>query len=216
MRSNNSQQNLKFSSKGSFFFSSLFFGSKAFRHCLLSAFWVVSAMGCVQILETNEKAEGVNLFPLSNPQPYSSILESSYHAAESLGKGLQLRNYGTNRPILVASFVNIDDLNQSSTLGRIISEQVASRLAQQGFQIIETKLRQGSIFVQKGKGEFLLSRDLLNLSSNQGAQAVLVGTYAVSEHFIFISSRVVRTKDSSVISGYDYELPQDKTTRSML
>ena len=216
MHSNDNKQNFRFASKNSYFFSSLFFASKAFRHCLLSALWIVSAMGCVQIQKSNEKTEGVNLFPLSTPQPYSTILESSYHAAENLGKGLQLRNYGTDRPILVASFVNIDDLDQSSTLGRIISEQVASRLAQQGFQVIETKLRQGSIFVQKGKGEFLLSRDLLNLSSNQGAQAVLVGTYAVSEHFIFISSRVVRTKDSSVISGYDYELPQDKTTRSML
>ncbi len=153
---------------------------------------------------------------LSNPQPYSSILESSYVAAENLGEGLRFRDFGFDRPILVASFVNIDDLDQSSTLGRIISEQVASRLAQQGFKIIETKLRQGSIFVQKGKGEFLLSRDLLNLSSNQGAQAVLVGTYAVSRHFIFISSRIVRTEDSSVIAGYDYELLQDKTTRSML
>ncbi len=54
------------------------------------------------------------------------------------------------------------------------------------------------------------------MGSNQGARAVLVGTYAVSEYFVFVSSRIVRTEDSSVIAGYDYEIPQDKTTRSML
>jgi len=176
----------------------------------------MSMSGCIQNQPTDSPAKGKGPFTPPNPQPYSNILESSYYAADNLGKGLRFRGFESDMPILVASFVNIDDLSQSSTLGRMVSEQIASRLAQQGFKIIETKLRQGSIFVQKGKGEFLLSRDLLNLSTNQGAQAVLVGTYAVSEHFIFISARVVRTEDSSVITGYDYEIPQDKTTRSML
>ena len=172
--------------------------------------------GCIQTQSTDSLAKGKGPFPLTGPQAYSNVLESSYYAADNLSKGLRFRNFAPDMPILAASFVNIDNLEQSSTLGRTISEQIASRLAQQGFKIIETKLRQGSIFIQKGKGEFLLSRDLLNLSINQGAQGVLVGTYAVSEYFIFVSARIVRTEDSSVITGYDYELPQDKTTRSML
>jgi TolB-like protein len=172
--------------------------------------------GCIQNQPSEPLTKGKGPLKLSHPQPYSNVLESSYYAADSLGEGLRFREFSPDVPILVASFVNIDDLNQSSTLGRMVSEQIASRLAQQGFKIIETKLRQGSIFVQKGKGEFLLSRELLNLSVNQGAQGVLVGTYAVSKHFIFISARIVRTEDSSVITGYDYEIPQNKTTRSML
>ncbi len=172
--------------------------------------------GCIQNKPADPPTNGKDPFTLPHPQPYSNVLESSYYAADSLGKGLRFREFSQDMPILVASFVNIDDLSQSSTLGRMVSEQIASRLAQQGFKIIETKLRQGSIFIEKGKGEFLLSRELLNLSTNQGAQAVLVGTYAVSEHFIFISARIVRTEDSSVITGYDYEIPQNKTTKSML
>ncbi len=183
-------------------------------------FFLLSAMllpmaGCIQNQYNGSVTKEKDPFPLTN-QPYSTILESSYHAADNISKGLRFRGFGTESPILAASFVNIDNLDQSSTLGRTISEQIASRLAQQGFKIVESKLRQGSIFVQKGKGEFLLSRDILNLSTNQGAQGVLVGTYAVSENFIFISVRIVGTEDSSVITGYDYELPQDKTTRSML
>ena len=182
----------------------------------LSTLVLLVMPNCVQNQSTDSLTKGKGPFPLTTPQAYSSILESSYSAADNLSKGLRFRGFSPDMPVLAASFVNIDNLEQSSTLGRTISEQIASRLAQQGFKIIETKLRQGSIFIQKGKGEFLLSRDLLNLSINQGAQGVLVGTYAVSKHFIFISARIVRTEDSSVITGYDYELPQDKTTRSML
>ena len=118
--------------------------------------------------------------------------------------------------ILAASFVNIDDLTKSSTLGRIVSEQIASRLAQHGFKIIEVKLRQESVFIKEGKGEFLLSREVRSLGETRGAHAVLVGTYAVSKDFIFVSARVVRTEDNSVVMGYDYELPNDSTTKSML
>ncbi len=190
-------------------------------HCcsvctFLSILLTMGMAGCAQNTSSASPATKEISFTLPNPQRYSNILETSYVAADSLGKGLRFREITPDMPILAASFVNIDDLTQSSTLGRIVSEQIASRLAQHGFKVIETKLRQGSIFIKKGKGEFLLSRELLDLSANQGAQAVLVGTYAVSEHFIFISARVVRTEDSSVVTGYDYELPQDKTTKSML
>ena len=155
-------------------------------------------------------------FTLPDPQPYSNLLESSYAAADSLGKWLRLRGFPSDEPIMGASFVNVDDLTKSSTLGRIVSEQIASRLAQHGFKIVEVKLREESVFIKEGEGEFLLSREVLSLGETRGAHAVLVGTYAVSKDFIFISARVVRTEDNSVVTGYDYELPNDSTTRSML
>ncbi len=155
-------------------------------------------------------------FTLPDPQPYSNLLESSYVAADSLGRGLRFRGLPSDEPIMAASFVNIDDLTKSSTLGRTVSEQIASRLAQHGFMITEVKLRQESIFIEERKGEFLLSREVQSLGATRGAYAVLVGTYAVSKNFIFISARVVRTEDNSVVAGYDYELPNDETTRSML
>ena len=42
-----------------------------------------------------------------------------------------------DEPILVSSFVNIDDLTQSSTFGRIVAEQIASNVAQHGFKVVE-------------------------------------------------------------------------------
>jgi len=191
-----------------------------FRYSFLLVFaaWIIltGLTGCVQKPLTAASIPGEVAFTLPDPQPYSNLLESSYAAADSLGRGLRFRGVSLDKPILAASFVNIDDLTKSSTLGRIISEQIASRLAQHGFKIIEVKLRQESVFIKEGKGEFLLSREVLNLGLTRGAHAVLVGTYAVSTNFIFVSARVVRTEDGSVVTGYDYELPNDVTTKSML
>ncbi|MBW1780236.1 MAG: hypothetical protein JRL30_05810 [Deltaproteobacteria bacterium] len=149
-------------------------------------------------------------------ESYSTVIESSYIAADRLARALLNRHFPLDTPIMAASFVNIDNLTTSSTFGRIISEQVASRLAQHGFRIIEIKLRQESVFIKKGQGEFMLSRELKDLGTSREIRAVLVGTYAISKYFIFVSARIVRTDDSSVLAGCDYEVPNDAITKSIL
>jgi len=153
---------------------------------------------------------------LFDTEPYSSVLESSYLAADRLASALLHRHFPLDTPIVAASFVSVDNLTESSTFGRIISEQISSRLAQHGFRIIEVKLRQESVFIKKGQGEFMLSRELKDLGDSREIRAVLVGTYAVSEYFIFVSARIVRVEDSSVLTGYDYEVPNDAISRSIL
>lgn len=149
-------------------------------------------------------------------EPYTAVLESSYLAADRLAHALLKRQFTPDTPIMAASFVNIDNLTTSSTFGRIVSEQMASRLAQHGLRMIEIKLRQESVFIKEGQGEFILSRELKDLSSSREIRAALVGTYAVSTHFVFVSARIVRTDDNSVLAGCDYELPNDEITRSIL
>jgi len=147
---------------------------------------------------------------------YSAVLESSYLAADKLAHALRSRHFPPDTPIMAASFANIDNLTSSSTFGRIVSEQVANRLAQHGFKIVEMKLRHESVFMKKGEGEFMLSRELKDLSSSHEIQAALVGTYAISEYFVFVSARIVQTSESSVLAGCDYEVPNDAVTQSLL
>jgi len=119
-------------------------------------------------------------------------------------------------PILVSSFVNIDDLTESSTFGRIVAEQIASNVAQQGFKIVEMKLRQEGIFIKERKGEFLLSRELQAISAAHEASAVLVGTYAVAEDLVYVTVRLVLVEDSSVIAAHDFSLPVGPNVHRML
>jgi TolB-like protein len=109
-----------------------------------------------------------------------------------------------NDPILVATFVNINNLQESSTFGRMLAENVSSRLSQRGYKIIDMRLRTNSVFMEEGKGEFLLSRDLRDVSKKYNAAAVVVGTYGESVNGVYVSVRIINPSDSTVISSCDY------------
>jgi len=111
--------------------------------------------------------------------------------------------------LIVASFVNIDDLEASSTFGRLIAEQIATRLAQHGLRVIEMKLRQQSVFIREGRGEFMLSRDLRQISEIHKASAIAVGTWADGGDRLYISARLVRPTDNIVLSAQDDVIRMD-------
>ncbi len=119
-----------------------------------------------------------------------------------------------NQPILIATFVNIDNLEESSTFGRTISEYIGSRLAQHDYRVVEMKLR-NSIFI-KDDGEFFLSRELKNISTKHNAQAVVVGTYSVAENVVYVSARMIRPSDGIIITSYAYKIPLNDNTKKML
>jgi len=85
------------------------------------------------------------------------------------------------RPIIVASLVSIDNIQKSSTFGRMSSEIIASRLSQLGYNVKELKMSQNQIYIKKAEGEFVLSRDIQDIATKHNVQAVVVGTYAVNK-----------------------------------
>jgi TolB-like protein len=152
----------------------------------------------------------------ADQEPYSKIIRTSYAATDVLADIMKRRDFDNNGAIIAASLVNINNLAETCSLGRVISEQMLGRMAQHGFKIVEMKLRQDSVFIKKNQGEFLLSRELQNIGEKHHANAVLVGTYAVSKYVVFISVRMVRTSDNTVIASYDYQLPLDFITKSLI
>lgn len=150
----------------------------------------------------------------------TDLVKASYKAADFMVK--EATTYRAKKtvltptkPILVASLVNVDDMQSSSTFGRIVSEQIGSRVAQNGYHVIEMKLRD-SVFIQEHRGELLLSRELIDISKAHDAHAVVVGTYAASKHVVYVSVKLVSTIDSSILSSYDYSVPVGTDTRQLL
>src|SRR5262249_18402071 len=119
----------------------------------------------------------------------------------------------TQRPVLVATLSDVNDLGHSSALGRIMSEQIATALVRRGYAVPEMTLRQ-SVLVKEG-GEFMLSRDLRAMAPRQSGQAVVTGTYAVGARKVLVSLRVIRLADSRMIAAYDYDLPLGPNTDSL-
>ena len=147
--------------------------------------------------------------------PDDSLMRANHRAIDQLLANIA-PSHALNRqqPIIVASLVNIDDLN-SSRLGRMLSEQLATRLTQSGYAVVELKLRD-SIFVKQSQGELLLSREIKDITLTHKAQAVLVGTYAESNGEVYLTIKLVGTGDNLVISAQDYLLPLNANVRSLL
>ncbi|QIL44441.1 hypothetical protein G7045_09305 [Acidovorax sp. HDW3] len=142
----------------------------------------------------------------------SSLVQRNHEAADKLVEGVLLQ---PQLPLLVGTVVHIDHLHESSRLGRLVSEQLAARLAQRGLHVTELKLRTSAL-MRPEQGELLLSRELREVSQAQQAQAVVVGTYAPTAQQLFISLKLVRPQDGQILSAYDYALPMDSDVRSLL
>lgn len=158
--------------------------------------------------------------------PYSTYTRSTYTqsyesanlsaeitaaAKRLLSVNPALPQYG---PMIAATFVDINDLRASSTFGRISSELFASALSQAGIHMREVKMRD-SLFIEERLGELILSREIKRLKEAYSANSILMGTYALGDHRIYVSARVVRTRDAIVLATADLSLPLDNNLRSM-
>lgn len=153
------------------------------------------------------------------PTNYTSVaandfVAANYRAADALKLQLQGKLNG-NQPLIMATMVNIDALEHSSMLGRVVSEQIATRLAQGGLPVLEMKLR-NSVYLKRNQGELMLTRELGEVAGTHNAQAVVVGSYAETRDTIFINVKVIQPTTNLVLAGHDYVLAKQGTIRSML
>ena len=141
-------------------------------------------------------------------------LSELVHAAaeQMVASNPELTRYS---PMIAATFVSIDNLSQSSTLGRISSELMASALARQGMQVREVKMRD-SMFIEESVGELILSRQVQRLTAQHNARSILMGTYAQGQDYVYVSARVVRAGDAMVLGSADFRIPLNNNTRSLL
>jgi TolB-like protein len=144
-----------------------------------------------------------------------NLVAVGYTMADKLAESVA-QFIGPSDPLIVASFVNVNNLQESSSFGRIIAEQIVSRFVQRGQKVIELKLRQNSIFIGEGQGEFMLSRDVREISKTYNASAVVVGTYAEGGDRLYVSARVVRPTDNIIISAYDAGILMDPMAMNMM
>jgi len=117
--------------------------------------------------------------------------------------------------VAVSTFVSLDNLYATSSLGRYLGEQLLSTLQQSGIEVIEVRKTPG-LMVSPYHGEYALSRSMDEISLVQGAQAVVVGTYAVAGQEIFVNARLLRNADNRVLSSASLVLPIDGMTANLL
>jgi len=157
--------------------------------------------------------------PKSDEGNYATIssnqfIEANYKAADSLLHQLSGKLLA-DKPLIMATIVNIDALEQTTTLGRLVSEQLSTRLSQGGLNMLEMKLR-NSVYLKRNQGELMLTREIGEVATTHNAQAIVVGSYAETSDMVFINIKVIQPNTNFVMAGQDYVLAKEAIVRSML
>ncbi|GAB6060299.1 FlgO family outer membrane protein [Desulfonatronum parangueonense] len=177
---------------------------------------LITALLVSAILAFAQPAAAVHPYFGSGPYAYVHGFQGlTYALADGLEHNL-VQYVDRTRPILFTSFVDLDDLNTSSTFGRLLGEQVASRISQLGYRVIELKMRQGSLVVSQRTGEMILSRDLREVRTNHDTQAVLVGTYVVTENAVLVSAKLLSTLDGTILATRDATLRKTREIQELV
>lgn len=205
------------------------------RHLSLVALIVASLAlpGCSALRELNEimavaqeRLEEQNQTTPEEARPQQmmvqavqevDIISMNHSIADALVGELRKNHpsFHRNKPILVTTFVTLSSLENSSELGMMIADQIASRFTQHGYAIVEARMRH-ELAIRQDKGEFILSREVENLSTEYKATAVIVGNYSQSRDTLYVTARLIQLKDKQVLASVNAKVPLGDNTRDLL
>lgn len=117
----------------------------------------------------------------------------------------------TRKPVVITSFVRLDQFKTTSEFGRVIGESLIDELSNRGFTIIEFR-SQMAISIND-KGEYFLSRKPEEIKKEVPSTYVVVGTYSRQNGKIILNARVIDNISGKVItsarSTYNHGLAHD-------
>ncbi len=81
--------------------------------------------------------------------------------------------------------------------------------------MIEMKFR-SAVYMKRGEGELMLTREINDVAKTNKAQAVIVGSYATAANWVYVNLKIVQPGNNVVLSAYDYVLPANNEVLSLL
>ncbi len=107
---------------------------------------------------------------------------------------------------LPTSFVNLDDFNETSSLGRYMAETLIYEFNARGFPVqeyrIDSRIRINEL------GEFVLTRTDRTKNITNSNELLLIGTYTKDANGFFVNARLVRN-DGLVLRAGEVVLPMN-------
>jgi TolB-like protein len=108
-------------------------------------------------------------------------------------------------PVVVTTFVNLDNMKETSSLGRLIAEDLIHELQVRGWKVFDIRLAKD--IVVKPQGEFSITRDIRNIRNYYRVNSVITGTYAVTSNSVIVNARIIDVKTGVVVSTGQIVLP---------
>ena len=122
---------------------------------------------------------------------------------------------GPGERLIFTTLVSLDDLYQTSRFGRALSEALATRLFQHGYNVVEIR-KAGGILLKDKRGELILSRDAAQLAKSNEAEVIVAGTYVVTAQTVIINIKFLDATSQEVLSVAGLELQRSQVVNSML
>ncbi|MBU0481888.1 MAG: hypothetical protein KKG47_12385 [Proteobacteria bacterium] len=117
--------------------------------------------------------------------------------------------------MILTTFVNIDDLYETSRFGRAITESLATRMFRKGFGVVEIR-KMSEVMVRKNGGELALTRDTSLLSGQHKVEAVVTGTYTLTPDTLILNVRMLEAATQDVLSVAGLEVQRSHLLNAML
>lgn len=117
-------------------------------------------------------------------------------------------------PVLVTSFVNLNNMKKTSTFGRVFSELLMTQLQTRGISV--TEMRQGNVIdIKQGGGEFILTRNTRNIAKTYSANSILAGTYTITRESIILNGRLINLETNDIVSSWTNRVSRTKEVNSL-
>ncbi len=141
--------------------------------------------------------------------------------ADELDAQLARRLNAGERPLqgmsmMITTLAHLDNLESTTSLGRLMSEEFATWFASMGYRVQEIRKGRMLLFAP-GKGEFLLTRRS-NLLETENAEAALIlaGTYSVTHKHVRFNVKLLHAASNEILAMCSGTAPLGPETRQLL
>lgn len=144
----------------------------------------------------------------------ADFVAKSYAATDDLQEKIRYK-IPKNSLIVVSTLLNVDNLNQTSSFGRIISDQIASAFSNLGYQVMGMEMPI-DLFIMKEGGRFHLSDETKAMLRHYHASTLVGGVYAPGKHTGYVSLRMVDISSKNIIATTDFSVPMGPDAKMMM
>ncbi|MGA1823039.1 MAG: FlgO family outer membrane protein [bacterium] len=124
-------------------------------------------------------------------------------------------NFSPDNRLLITTFVDLNNLEKSSSFGRFCAERLMTSLSNLGFKVIE--IRGGpNLFIVEKEGEMVLTRKNDQIPTRINAKSIIYGTYLVSEHEISVTARLAIANNFQIVKSWSGKIPRSSCMDNLL
>lgn len=116
--------------------------------------------------------------------------------------------------LMIANFVSLQDLNETSSFGRLASANLMHELQIRNWNIMDPLFTR-DLYIGPS-GEFTLSRDPKRLPASLPSFEIIAGTYQATTDSIILNVRMLNAHTSSVISTAQVTFPKSRMISSLV